>query len=120
MWTLVLRTYGGWETRDSGSVSSEDVSSGQFCSDGSMNLPIVAQFRPCPVELSIKVAVKDKATQLQMVQTRRKVNGDAVVATIAQGTEAPLKSSDADGPGWYTFTKPLAYVYGGQGPYVAR
>jgi hypothetical protein len=34
--------------------------------------------------------------------------------------EHPLKLSKNDGPGWYTFDRPLLYMYAGQGPYVAR
>jgi sphingosine kinase len=83
---------------------------------------IVVQLKPCPVQLSLKIAEKDKAAMVHAIQTRGKADGresDLAQIPKIQATDLPLDSA-LDGPEWYTFEKPLLFVYGGQGPYVGR
>ena len=92
-----------------------------------MNLTsTVAQFKPCLVQLSIKLAEKDKSVMAAQAQARRKPGGNdtdnpTITATpAAQEDESPLKPSEEDGPGWYTFNRPVFYLLGGKVPYVGR
>ncbi|KAJ7343461.1 ATP-NAD kinase-like domain-containing protein [Mycena albidolilacea] len=85
------------------------------------------QFKPCPIELSYKVAELDKEKMFDALQKRR-IKDTAKDATDPQalhepGTEStalpPLKYSATD-EGWTVVTEPLLYVYAGKGPYVGR
>lgn len=82
--------------------------------------PQVIQFKPCPVQLSFKIAEQDKEKMAQIVQARRLANNNANISPSGSGQLPPLKYLPDDSDGWTTFDEPLLYVYAGKGPYVGR
>ncbi|CAE6433423.1 unnamed protein product [Rhizoctonia solani] len=86
----------------------------------------VVSNKPCAMTLSIKMANNDKA---QMVETLHKFKADPKSATEPTspvtedqeyGISPRFDQEDVNGPGWFTFDKPVLYVYSGTMPYVSR
>ncbi|CAE6459648.1 unnamed protein product [Rhizoctonia solani] len=85
----------------------------------------VASNKPCAMTLSIKVANRDKA---KMVETLQEFKAGPKLATNAtsvpehtENTIAPrYAEDDVNTPGWFTFDKPVLYVYSGTMTYVSR
>ncbi|KAJ1310405.1 hypothetical protein OPQ81_007143 [Rhizoctonia solani] len=86
----------------------------------------VASNKPCAMTLSIKVANRDKA---QMVEALHRFKADpkpATSTTLAadedwESTIMPRYAQEAvNGPDWFTFDKPVLYVYSGTMSYVGR
>lgn len=87
----------------------------------------VVKFKPCPVQLSLKIAENDKDKMAETV-----ISSQSSVNTIVTSPEPveldegdnkqlpSLKHSHVDSEGWTTFEEPILYVYGGKGPYVGR
>jgi sphingosine kinase len=83
----------------------------------------VLAWKPCPVQLSIKVVEQDKAKMVENLEANRtRVNNQQLPSSPEQnfGTSLPPLKYTNDNEGWITFDKPLCYIYAGQGPYVAR
>jgi sphingosine kinase len=87
----------------------------------------VIQFKPCPVQLSIKVAEQDKAKMAEALQAR--CHSDPTSGTTSPSDPQvnytndglpPLTYSLEDADGWTTFPEPILYIYAGKGPYVGR
>ncbi|KAG8708865.1 sphinganine kinase lcb4 [Ceratobasidium sp. 394] len=88
----------------------------------------VANNKPCAMTLSMKVVHRDK---IGMAQTLRESQPSSALGgnmnSAAPTTEelrvdiAPrFVNEDTNGPGWFTFEKPILYVYAGTMPYVGR
>ncbi|TFK42544.1 ATP-NAD kinase-like domain-containing protein [Crucibulum laeve] len=88
----------------------------------------IIQFKPCPVQLSFKVAENDKAKMAASLRTRQMGDDDGNLASpvsfmseeSVSDALPPLKYLHEDEDGWTTFDEPLLYVYAGKGPYVGR
>ena len=84
----------------------------------------VIPFRPCQIQLSIKVAEEDKNTMVQAFMARReKIKKELPPTSLdeCQETSLPrLNYSIDEEDGWIVIDKPLLYVYAGKGPYVGR
>ncbi|KAF9013858.1 ATP-NAD kinase-like domain-containing protein [Cyathus striatus] len=89
----------------------------------------IIQFKSCPVQLSFKVAERDKYKMAQEVA--RRITDDETLTTPLSATSwmseesasdalPPLKYHHEDDDGWTTFDESLLYVYAGKGPYVGR
>jgi len=132
-WISEPRTYAGWETHGLWWVYSEEVRSipqivnmTQYQSYTTASPRLVIQFKPCPVQLSFKVAEEDKLTMAKSLQARRPNDMDRTLPlpSISDGgigaALPPLKYLPEDEDGWTTFEEPILYVYAGKGPYVGR
>lgn len=87
----------------------------------------IATLNPCPIELSMKIAEKDKEAMAESFLARS-------TGTTSQPTNEPgqlvngaghsalpaLRYLPDDKDGWVTFEDPILFVYAGQGPYVGR
>ncbi|KAF9483786.1 hypothetical protein BDN70DRAFT_873404 [Pholiota conissans] len=89
----------------------------------------LVKYKSCPVQLSYKVAEKDKLKMAVEVSLRKNTLGlhSPTSASTQAGfsdTLPPLKyvkrDEQEDEEGWTTFTDPILYVYAGKGPYVGR
>ncbi|KAL0946846.1 hypothetical protein HGRIS_013014 [Hohenbuehelia grisea] len=87
----------------------------------------ILQFKPCPIQLSVKIAEHDKSRMAEALQEKQRRDDRSVVsAPLPDETseeESALPSSSIsmdDTDGWTTIEEPLLYVYAGKGPYVAR
>ncbi|CAE6503488.1 unnamed protein product [Rhizoctonia solani] len=85
----------------------------------------VVSNKPCAMTLSIKMANRDKA---QMVEALHQFKADlnpatdptSAVGENQENTIAPRYAhEDVNTPGWFTFDKPVLYVYAGTMAYVA-
>lgn len=86
----------------------------------------VIRYKPCPIQLSYKLAEDDKhkmatAVRAQSAGQRQTFNPGAETSSgePSTGLDLPLQSND-DQEGWTTFDESIYYVYAGKGPYVAR
>ena len=86
----------------------------------------VIRYKPCPIQLSYKLAEDDKhkmatAVRAQNAAQLRTFNSgaQAPLEEPSTGLNLPLQSND-DQEGWTTFDGPIYYVYAGKGPYVGR
>ncbi|KAG9100741.1 sphinganine kinase lcb4 [Ceratobasidium sp. 370] len=89
----------------------------------------VANNKPCSMTLSMKVAQRDK---IEMTRALRESQSPAALGSNMSSTTALTSEElrtdiaprfaheDIDGPGWFTFEKPILYVYAGTMPYVGR
>jgi sphingosine kinase len=92
------------------------------------SIPLVIQLKPCPVQLSIKVAERDKKKMVQDFQTRRNeseeiiptLSSPSLVGDVESGELPPLRYLPDDTDGWITVDEPILYLYAGKGPYVGR
>ncbi|KAF9500827.1 hypothetical protein BDN71DRAFT_1381184 [Pleurotus eryngii] len=82
----------------------------------------VLRFKPCPIQLSVKIAEQDKTKMLEALQARRHTQSNASCSTNASSSSSlpPLKFLPEDKDGWTVIDEPLLYVYAGKGPYVGR
>ncbi|KAG6866957.1 hypothetical protein C0991_003873 [Blastosporella zonata] len=83
----------------------------------------VIQFKPCPVQLSYKVAESDKmkmANDLNNLQALRNSQLQVSTPPVASGGLPPLNHLPDDTEGWTTYDQPLLFVYAGKGPFVGR
>ncbi|KAF8077902.1 ATP-NAD kinase-like domain-containing protein [Lyophyllum atratum] len=81
----------------------------------------VIQFKPCPVQLSYKLAEGDKVKMANDIQARRTSQlGSSSVPEDATAALAPLTDFSDDTDGWTTYDEPILYVYAGKGPFVGR
>ncbi|KAH7340253.1 ATP-NAD kinase-like domain-containing protein [Rhizoctonia solani] len=85
----------------------------------------VASNKPCAMTLSIKVANRDKAKMVETLQEFKAGPKPATSPTSAletpETTIAPrYVQEDVNGPDWFTFDKPVLYVYSGTMTYVSR
>ncbi|EDR14311.1 uncharacterized protein LACBIDRAFT_306015 [Laccaria bicolor S238N-H82] len=90
----------------------------------------IAQLKPCPIQLSFKVAETDKHKMAEHLVTSRKefekdnISGSLPSNSITKMPERsalpPLNYLPDDADGWTSFNEPLIYVYAGKGPYVGR
>ncbi|KAF4608502.1 sphinganine kinase lcb4 [Pleurotus pulmonarius] len=82
----------------------------------------VLRFKPCPIQLSVKIAEQDKTKMLEALQARRQAQSNASSSTDASSSSSlpPLKFLPEDKDGWTVIDEPLLYVYAGKGPYVGR
>ncbi|KAF8964016.1 ATP-NAD kinase-like domain-containing protein [Flammula alnicola] len=88
----------------------------------------ILTFKPCPVQLSFKVAENDKHKMAEDVHARKQESSNPTPPspplTVADESTChslpPLRYSQDDEEGWTTFDDPILYVYAGKGPYVAR
>ncbi|CAE6498388.1 unnamed protein product [Rhizoctonia solani] len=78
--------------------------------------------KPCPMTLSIKTANSDKAHMLEALHQFKANPKPAPSSTENQeNTIAPrYAQEDVNAPGWFTFDKPVLYVYSGTMTYVSR
>jgi sphingosine kinase len=87
-------------------------------------LPVV-KYKSCPIQLSYKVAEKDKHKMAVEVASR-KISGfpspppSATSQRSFSDAVPPSKYLKEDEDGWTTFLDPILYVYAGKGPYVSR
>lgn len=83
---------------------------------------LVLRFKPCPIQLSVKIAEQDKTKMLEALQARRQTQNNASNSTNASSSSSlpPLKFLPEDKDGWTVIDEPLLYVYAGKGPYVGR
>src|SRR5215472_7928552 len=101
----------------------EDVRYKQFCWYAVRltiaHLPVVA-FKPCPIQLSIKVAEQDKNVMVKAFHTQQEDRSkETPVQTSAEGTSAPNNLGNEQDT-WITFDKPILFVIAGKGPYLGR
>ncbi|CAE6472637.1 unnamed protein product [Rhizoctonia solani] len=86
----------------------------------------VASNKPCAMTLSIKMANRDKAQMVEALQRfkadpKPTVDPSLVVTDNQESTIAPrYVQEDVNAPGWFTFDKPVLYVYSGTMTYVGR
>ncbi|CAE6435789.1 unnamed protein product, partial [Rhizoctonia solani] len=85
----------------------------------------VASNKPCAMTLSIKVANRDKAKMVETLQEFKAGPKPATNATsVPENTENTIApryaEEDVNTPGWFTFDKPVLYVYSGTMTYVSR
>jgi hypothetical protein len=86
----------------------------------------VIQLKPCPVQLSFKVAEEDKLKMANSLQARRRNEKNGILASPSVSEVSidtalpPLKYLPEDEDGWATFEEPILYVYAGKGPFVGR
>ncbi|CUA68385.1 sphingosine kinase [Rhizoctonia solani] len=81
--------------------------------------------KPCAMTLSIKMPNRDKS---EMVQALHRFKADPKLAagptlSVTENRESTITPSylqeDVDAPGWFTFDKPVLYVYSGTMSYVS-
>ncbi|EFI28368.1 hypothetical protein CC1G_13902 [Coprinopsis cinerea okayama7 len=84
----------------------------------------VLAFEACPVQLSIKVAEKDKDKMAEIAHARNQevcvCNLEDDKTAAAHASLPALRYLPDDNDGWYTIDEPILFVYAGQGPYVGR
>ncbi|TFK29975.1 hypothetical protein FA15DRAFT_663292 [Coprinopsis marcescibilis] len=82
----------------------------------------VLAFEPCPVQLSVKIAEKDKDKMAEAAYARNQTPFPSSKDAEAGSPSAlpSLKYLPDDEEGWYTLEEPVLFVYAGQGPYVGR
>ncbi|KAF8905782.1 ATP-NAD kinase-like domain-containing protein [Gymnopilus junonius] len=82
----------------------------------------ILKFKPCPVELSFKLAENDKDKMAATVHLNRThgASSSAEVEEHVYETLPPLKHLESDGDEWTTLDDSVLYVYAGQGPFVNR
>jgi len=88
----------------------------------------LVQFKTCPVQLSYRLAEKNKQKMAEVVHARTKELASKyqslqpISASEGNHTSSlpPLKHLTNDEDGWTTFDDPILYVYAGKGPYVGR
>ncbi|KAJ8521628.1 hypothetical protein ONZ45_g1678 [Pleurotus djamor] len=82
----------------------------------------VMQLKPCPVQLSVKIAEKDKKAMAESLQARKRghFNSSDSPSHPHHPSLPPLKFLPEDEDGWTTIDEPLLWVYAGKGPYVSR
>lgn len=90
----------------------------------------VAQLKPCPVQLSLKIAETDKDKMAEhLVSSRKEFEKDNISRSLPFNSTInvpeksilpPLDYLPDDVDGWTSFDEPLIYVYAGKGPYVGR
>ncbi|KAG6900853.1 hypothetical protein C0993_009971 [Termitomyces sp. T159_Od127] len=83
----------------------------------------ILKFKPCPVQLSYKVAESDKikmAEDFSKLQAHRNSRVEASTLHVTSGVLPPLVNLPDDMEGWTTYDKPILYVYAGKGPFVGR
>ncbi|KAG8750651.1 sphinganine kinase lcb4 [Ceratobasidium sp. 428] len=89
----------------------------------------VANNKPCAMTLSMKVVQRDKIEMARALRESKLSSAlqDNVTTVIAPTPEelqmdiAPrFINDDVNGPGWFTFEKPILYVFAGTMPYVGR
>jgi sphingosine kinase len=86
----------------------------------------VLSFKPCPIQLSIKIAEQNKHIMAEALWARRE-NEAKEIQLSPSDPEEPVddtpslqKPSEGKEVDWIVFDKPILYLYAGQGPYVAR
>ncbi|PFH54314.1 hypothetical protein AMATHDRAFT_44835 [Amanita thiersii Skay4041] len=83
------------------------------------------RFKPCPIQLSYKVAETDKAKMIQAAKTHRTNLRNCLTPTatawhdVSEGLPS-LKYVSDEGEDWVTIQEPLLYAYAGKGPFVGR
>jgi len=90
-------------------------------SDNGLILSPVVAFKPCPIEVSVKLVESDKDRMVESLQIRNDKSqppSPSETATL-DGELPPLQYLDDD-KGWVTFDEPCLYFYAGKGPYVSR
>ncbi|KAG6814381.1 hypothetical protein H0H92_010967 [Tricholoma furcatifolium] len=83
----------------------------------------VLQFKPCPVQLSYKIAESDKtkmANDVRELQAQRKSIPQSSTHPVESGGLPPLMYLPDDRDGWTTYDQPILYIYAGKGPFVGR
>lgn len=89
-------------------------------------MPVIT-FKPCPVQLSYKLAESDKDKMAEIAHSSQ--NDAQAMPASSPSSESegkmvdalpPLKYLPNDDEGWTSFDKPVLYVYAGKGPYVGR
>ncbi|KDR81645.1 hypothetical protein GALMADRAFT_239721 [Galerina marginata CBS 339.88] len=84
------------------------------------------KFKPCPVQLSFKVAENDKDKMAATVYSIKKDKTPSIPPSSAASETSfhdklpSLKFLDGNEEDWTTFDEPILYVYAGKGPYVGR
>lgn len=84
------------------------------------------RFKPCPVQLSLKLAETDKEKMAAAVHSREKQKREMVAVSTADSPDktgvslSPLEHVHTDEEGWTIFDESILSVYAGKGPYVAR
>ena len=81
-------------------------------------LILVASNKPCAMSLSMKVVNRDKSQMVQALQeskgsaatTNAVLNEDPALDVPTLNTAPKFAEEDVNGPGWYTFDKPVLYV----------
>lgn len=85
---------------------------------------LVIQFKTCPVQLSYKLAEKDKQRMAEVVHARTKELASKYKSlqpiVVPEGSGLPPLKHLSNDDGWTTFDGPILYVYAGKGPYVGR
>jgi sphingosine kinase len=86
----------------------------------------VISFKPCPIQLSIKVAERDKHVMAEALWAQPGNEGEEKQSSPSNAEE-PIdntlslpKPSGGEEDDWIVFDKPILYLYAGQGPYVGR
>lgn len=82
------------------------------------SLNLVANRKPCAMSLSMKITHRDKTQMVQALQQLKASAAatDAVAIEDSSSDVAALKMApqfaeeDVNGPGWFTFDKPVLYV----------
>lgn len=100
-------------------------SSGEVCTPTSYQNPpkpsSVLSLEPCPIQLSIKVAEKDKDKMAQAAHERNQGSSPLVDdGTDAQSLPSLKYLPDDQTDGWVTIEEPMLFAYAGQGPFVSR
>jgi len=80
----------------------------------------VIQFKPCPVQLSYKLAEGDKVKMADDLHARRSSEVRAPSTNGDSGPLPPLINLPNDTDGWTTYDEPILYIYAGKGPFVGR
>ncbi|KAG6874191.1 hypothetical protein C0995_003737 [Termitomyces sp. Mi166 len=83
----------------------------------------ILEFKPCPIQLSYKIAESDKmkmAEDLFKLQAHRDSQVRTSTPPVTSGGLPPLTNLPDDMEGWTTYDKPILYVYAGKGPFVGR
>ncbi|PPQ83353.1 hypothetical protein CVT25_003992 [Psilocybe cyanescens] len=87
------------------------------------HMPVIT-FKPCPVQLSYKLAESDKDKMAEIAHSSQ--NDAQAMPASSPSSESegkmvdalpPLKYLPNDDEGWTSFDKPVLYVYAGKGPY---
>ncbi|KAF9053226.1 ATP-NAD kinase-like domain-containing protein [Panaeolus papilionaceus] len=97
----------------------------------------IVTYKPCPVQVSFKIAEDDKDKMASVVHARRLeasslqaseepagIPATQILEAVPEGEAGsdglpPLKYHQ-DEDGWTTFDDPIMFVYAGKGPYVGR
>lgn len=89
-------------------------------------IELVLRFKPCPVQLSFKLAETDKEKMAAAAHSRETQKKEVVPVSTASSPDttgvslSSLEHVHEDGEGWTIFDEPILYVYAGKGPYVGR